>query len=94
MEHGTSAETPVYSAGRHWAMVMPPFAVLIFAGLSVQRKGLQAWMLMFLSLAWILFSALGLKKSEFLVTEETLIVRPGFSWLKQYRVPLLGRGQD
>jgi uncharacterized membrane protein YdbT with pleckstrin-like domain len=92
-QNGASTEPVVYSARRHWAIVLPPFILLIFGGLSVQRKGIQAWIIMLISLAWMYFSATSLQKAEFLLTEGNLIVRSGLPWLKPFTVSLAAVGK-
>lgn len=87
-ENGAHTEPVVYAARRHWAIVLPPFILLIFGGLSVQRKGVQAWIIMLISLAWMYFSGISLQKAEFLLTAGSLTVRSGLPWLKPFTIPL------
>jgi hypothetical protein len=81
-------EEVVYSARRHWAMVLPPFLLLVFAGLSIPSKGGQAWVLVLISLAWIALSWMNVRTAEFQVTRTRFLAKTGFPWSKSYDIPL------
>ena len=76
---GVGRDEPVlFSTGRHWAVFLPPFVLLIFAGLSVPSKGLNAWIIVGISLAWIALTSVSYKASEFRLTGAGIFVTVGF----------------
>ena len=83
-----AGEEVVYEAHRHWAMVLPPFLLLILAGLSIPSRGGKAWGLVLLSLAWILVSWLNVRSCRFSLTRTRLLAHIGFPWRKVQDIPL------
>jgi hypothetical protein len=88
-------ETVLYTARRHWAVVLPPFLLLTFAGLSIPSKGIQAWALAAISLAWIGYAAKGRKATEYRLTKDHLLTVADFPWHKSSHIPLVSiKGAD
>ena len=71
-------EEPVlFSARRHWAVFFPPFVLLIFAGLSVPSKGTNAWIIIGISLVWIILTSISYQASEIRLTRTKILVTVG-----------------
>lgn len=85
---GIAGGDAAYITKRHWAVVLPPFLLLLFAGLETPSKGAQAWALVLLSVAWIVVSWLNFQTSEFRLTDDAFLVYPGFPWRKTITIPL------
>ncbi|HEY3278790.1 MAG TPA: PH domain-containing protein, partial [Syntrophorhabdaceae bacterium] len=51
-------------------------------------KGVQAWVLVFLSFVWIVLSWINFQSCWFRLTKDRLFVKPGFPWPKIHDFPL------
>jgi len=92
-EDGGAGNEPVlFSTGRHWAVFLPPFVLLIFAGLSVPSKGLNAWIIVGISLVWIILTSLSHQASEYRVTGTGIFVTVRFPRKKTSFIPLSSIG--
>lgn len=87
-ETGDTGEPALYSTRRHWAVFFPPFTLLIFAGLSAPSKGLNAWIIIGISLVWIVFTSLGYQVSEFRLTRTRILITVAFPRRKTSVIPL------
>jgi hypothetical protein len=70
-------EPVLHSARRHWAVFFPPFVLLIFAGLSVPSKGTNAWIIIGISLVWIVLTSISYQASEIRLTRTKILVTVG-----------------
>jgi len=92
-EDGGARNEPVlFSTGRHWAVFLPPFVLLIFAGLSVPSKGLSAWIIVGISLVWIVLTSVSRQASEYRLTGTGIFVTVRFPRKKTSFIPLSSIG--
>lgn len=89
-EDAGAGEPVLYSAKRHWAVFFPPFVLLIFAGLSVPSKGLNAWIIIGISLVWIVLTSISYQTSEFRLTKSRILVTVSLPRKKTSFIPLSG----
>jgi hypothetical protein len=81
-------EPVLHSARRHWAVFFPPFVLLIFAGLSVPSKGTNAWIIIGISLVWIILTSISYQASEYRVTRTGILITVAFPRKKTSFIPL------
>lgn len=62
--------------------------LLIFAGLSVPAKGLNAWIIIGISLAWIALTSMSYQASEYRLTRTVILITVGFPRKKSFSIPL------
>ncbi|MGD0229091.1 MAG: PH domain-containing protein [Syntrophorhabdales bacterium] len=87
-ENTRNGETIVHRERLHPVMLAGPATLMIFAGLSIGRKGVTAVILLALATIWGIFSSISLERSEIVLTRGRLLVRIGFPWQRSYDFPL------
>jgi uncharacterized membrane protein YdbT with pleckstrin-like domain len=83
-----TGEKVVQSTKRHWAILFPPFFLLLFAGLNVPSKGSQAWVLVLISLVWIALAWTNFQTAWFRLTKTRFLIKMGFPFPKTHDIPL------
>ena len=87
-DNTAAEERVVYSTRRHWAVFFPPFVLLVFAGLSVPSKGLNAWIIVGISLFWIFLTSVSYQASEYRLTRTRILITIAFPRKNTSFIPL------
>jgi hypothetical protein len=81
-------EPVLYSTRRHWAVFLPPFLLLVIGGLSVPSKGLHAWILVGIALAWFVLTSIRFQTSDFRLSSIRMLITVRFPRQTTLSIPL------
>jgi uncharacterized membrane protein YdbT with pleckstrin-like domain len=84
----TDGERVIYCTKLHWAILLGPGMIIVFAGLWIPSKGISALVLLALGVIWGIFSSISLQNSEIGITDKRLLLRVGFPLKRTCDIPL------
>lgn len=87
-EKGSGAESVIYRAKLHWAILFGPLLVIIIGGLALGSQGAHAMVLVAFGLLWGIFSYISLQRSEIELTSNKIFINVGFPLKRSYEIAL------
>jgi hypothetical protein len=81
-----SNEKIIYRVGLHWAMFLGPAIFLFLSGISIPANGRPAIVLFIIAMLWAILSYVVLLNTEFVVTNNRLLIWTVFPWKKLYDI--------
>jgi len=82
-------EKAVYRVGLHWVMFLGPAIFMFLAGISIPASGTPAIVLFIIAMLWAVLSYVVLLNTEFVVTNNRLLIWTVFPWKKLYDIALV-----
>ena len=82
-------EKIVYRVGLHWVMFLGPAIFIFLAGISIPASGTPAIVLFIIAMLWAVLSYVALLNTEFVVTNNRLLIWTVFPWKKMYDIALV-----
>ena len=82
-------EKIVYRVGLHWVMFLGPAILLFLAGISIPANGRPAIVLFIIGLVWAVLSYISLQNTEFVITNNRLLIWTVFPWKKLHDIALV-----
>ena len=79
-------ERIVYRVGLHWVMFLGPVIFLFLAGISIPANGRPAIVLFIIGLVWAVLSYISLQNTEFVITNNRLLIWTVFPRKKLYDI--------
>ena len=79
-------EKIVYRVGLHWVMFLGPAIFIFLAGISIPASGTPAVVLFIIAILWAALSYVVLLNTEFVVTNNRLLIWTVFPWKKLYDI--------
>jgi hypothetical protein len=79
-------EKIVYRVGLHWVMFLGPALSLFLSGISIPANGRPAIVLFIIAMLWAVLSYVVLIQTEFVVTNNRLLIWTVFPWKKLYDI--------
>jgi uncharacterized membrane protein YdbT with pleckstrin-like domain len=81
-------ERIVYQIRLHWVLFLGPLMLIIIGGLSFPAKGLSAFVLAIIGVAWGVISYIKFNYSYIRVTDKRVLIRVGFLVRQPYSISL------
>ncbi len=81
-------ESTLYTARSHWVLLLGPAMLLLIGGLSIPTKGLSAFVLCAIAIAWGVLCYRGYVNSQIRLTDSRVLVTRGGIYKRTYGINL------